>query len=108
MKYGIKIMNVVTVYVVIFFAIGMGFTFVSEYLIQIDWFGDKICDWKGWGTNYNNVSFHKHGEFYHYKGDVYLIWGSRHFWYFWALMTLSLVTLIRGVVHSSIIKKPVN
>lgn len=61
--------------IVIFFSLGIAFTYVPDHLR--DFFGD---------TPFNDGRL---GEMdYNWK------WGARHYWYFWMMVFLSILTIV--------------
>ena len=99
-----RLFNVMTLYIILLFSISIGGTYLSDYLNDNYWLGDQMCIRTRFNISniYNNsdVLYHKHGDDKHYKGDVYITWGARHYWYNYGLFVLWCVSLIRGVVSS--------
>jgi len=60
--------------------IGLLGTFLSDYLIEINWFGDY----------YDTSKEANDGTYYH--------WGARHCWYNWSIVLLVCTSVIRSIV----------
>ena len=77
-----KIFTVITTYILIILALAILGTFLSDYLVNINWFGD-----------YTELRFK--GKEYEYTSKC---WGARHYSYNWGLFFLFLTTLARCIV----------
>tara|TARA_B100000809_G_scaffold232426_1_gene248316 strand:+ start:356 stop:625 length:270 start_codon:yes stop_codon:yes gene_type:complete len=77
-----KVFNTVTISLIILIGIGLMGTFLSDYLVSIDWFGDTSRTGKFWGSK-----------------EAYTIheWGARHYWYNWGVFFLFITALLRAV-----------
>lgn len=76
-----KVFNLITFYILLILSMGMLGTYFSEYLIEINWFGDIDT-----------------GKIYVNSGKKVIIWGVRHYWYNWGVFFLFLSTIIRAIV----------
>ena len=76
-----KVFNLITFYSLIITSMGMLGTYFSEYLIEINWFGDIDT-----------------GKVYVDSGEKATIWGARHYWYNWGSLFLFICTIIRAIV----------
>ena len=77
MKYNVYLG--IAIRIVILFTIAMFWTFIPEYLRGF--FGDVPCDY--------NVKIYGCGTI-----DLEWSWGARHYWYFWMVFFLFILTLI--------------
>lgn len=75
----------IAIRIIILFTIGSLMTFVPDHLRAF--FGDTVhvCD-TGW---------HSHGFF---GIDKSYEWGARHYWYFWMMVLLFLLSLVNVIV----------
>ena len=78
-----KIFNVIALWIFVSVLIGVSGTFLSDYLVSIDWFGDHSV------TRFNS---------FYGKEVVDDYWGARHYWYNWGVFLLFSVSTIRGIV----------
>lgn len=76
-----KVFNLMTFYILLIVSMGMLGTYLSDYLIEINWFGD---------IDTNKV--------YVESGKRVPIWGPRHYWYNWGSLVLFICTIIRSIV----------
>ncbi len=76
-----KVFNLITFYILLITSMGMLGTYLSEYLIEINWFGDIDT-----------------GRIYVESGKRVIIWGPRHYWYNWGMFVLFVCTVIRSIV----------
>jgi hypothetical protein len=76
-----KIFNIVFVYVVFITLMGIGWSYLTDYLTEINWFGDSV-ETRSWsdGTEYE-----------------YEVYGIRHIWYNTGLWCTSLTMTVRVV-----------
>tara|TARA_R110002074_G_scaffold55696_2_gene137926 strand:- start:15 stop:290 length:276 start_codon:yes stop_codon:yes gene_type:complete len=76
-----KIFNIIFGYIIFAVAMGIGMSYLTEYLVDINWFGDVI-------------------EIRSYSGEKYeyVKWGMRHIWYNAGLWLVSFTTFIRVTV----------
>ena len=79
-----KVFNTITITLIALIAIGMCGTFLSDYLISINWFGDyEVKHLNYWDSGKDVVIKH---------------WGARHYWYNWGCFSLFITALVRGIV----------
>lgn len=76
-----KVFNLITFYILLITSMGMLGTYFSEYLSEINWFGDIDTD-----------------KVYVNTGKRVTIWGPRHYWYNWGMLFLFVCTIIRAIV----------
>lgn len=76
-----KLFNLITFYILLIVSMGMLGTYFSEYLSEINWFGDIDT-----------------GKIYVDSGKKVTIWGARHYWYNWGVGFLFVSTIIRAIV----------
>lgn len=74
-----KVFNTITISLVVLIGIGMCGTFLSDYLISINWFGDYSDNTRGMDGRFNH-------------------WGARHYWYNWGVFFLFVTALARCIV----------
>ena len=74
-----KVFNVITISILLLMLIGIGGTYLSDYLVSINWFGDSEPYETQWGTSVD--------------------WGARHHWYNWGLGFLFMSALCRSIAH---------
>ena len=79
-----KIFNAITINLLVLTAIGLAGTFLSDYLISINWFGD-----------YKEVKNYYGSE----KTFINNVWGARHYWYNWGCGLLFLTGFFRCVCN---------
>tara|TARA_R110002126_G_scaffold207522_1_gene354530 strand:- start:376 stop:654 length:279 start_codon:yes stop_codon:yes gene_type:complete len=77
-----KIFNIIFGYIIFAVAMGIGMSYLTEYLADTNWFGDVIEI-----RRYTNVEEYE-----------YVKWGMRHIWYSAGLWLVSFTTLIRVMV----------
>ncbi len=75
-----KLFNLITFYIILITSMGMSVTYFSEYLIEINWFGDIDT-----------------GKVYVDNGKKVTIWGARHYWYNWGVLFLFIATIFRSI-----------
>ena len=88
-----KKINKISLIVLIIFSIGFLGSFIVDYIVSINGFGDNIC---GQITK----DHHWHGMFSGAKcyGET-ILWGARHYWYNWGVACLFIVSLFRiGII----------
>lgn len=73
-----KIFNAITLCILFLILIGIAGTYLSDYLIDINWFGDSI-----------------ETEYFLGRSHEREVWGARHYWYNWGVFILFLATFIR-------------
>ena len=78
MKTTNKIFNAITISIIVLTSIGLFGSYLSEYLIDINWFGDSTKTIHIIGGSYERV-----------------IWGARHYWYNWGFTLLFITSIIR-------------
>tara|TARA_B110000008_G_C16752095_1_gene477092 strand:- start:35 stop:343 length:309 start_codon:yes stop_codon:yes gene_type:complete len=76
-----KLFNLITFYIILITLTGMSGTYLSDYLIEINWFGDIDT-----------------GKIYVESRKRVIIWGPRHYWYNWGSLVLFICTIIRAIV----------
>ena len=75
-----KIFNAITLYILAIFSIAIIGTYLSDYLVSINWFGDYVSDTRsGWDGSYER-------------------WGARHYWYNWGMFLLFVLSIVRAIV----------
>jgi len=74
-----KLFNLITFYILLIVSMGMVGTFLSDYLIEINWFNDVYT-----GRVYSS-------------GKKVIIWGIRHYWYNWGVFLLFIATIFRSI-----------
>lgn len=76
-----KLFNITTLTILSLVIIGICGTYLSDYLIEINWFGDY--------TSLDLV----------YGGEKKLCkhWGARHYWYNWGVFLLMTVSVFRYI-----------
>ena len=77
-----KIFNIIFGYIIFAVAMGIGMSYITEYLVDTNWFGDVI-----------EIRRYSNGEEYEYYK-----WGIRHMWYNVGLWLASFTTFIRVMV----------
>ena len=80
-----KIFNIIFGYIIFAVAMGIGMSYLTEYLVDTNWFGDVIEI-----RRYTNVE--------EYEEYEYVKWGMRHIWYSAGLWLVSFTTLTRVLV----------
>lgn len=75
-----KVFNLITFYILLIVSMGMLGTYFSEYLTEINWFGDIYT-----GRVYTD-------------GKKVIHWGARHYWYNWGMFFLFVSTFFRAIV----------
>lgn len=78
-----RIFNTITIGIILISVIGISGTFISDYLISINWFGD-----------YEELRYK--GKEYEYLAKC---WGVRHYWYNWSLSLLVLTSVLRLFIN---------
>ena len=83
MKKTNKIFIAIIFHLTILITIGIAGTYLSDYLIEIKWFGDEKVNL------YNNYSerYYEHNN-----------WGARHYWYNFGVALFFLTSLSRSIV----------
>ncbi len=76
-----KLFNLITFYIILITFIGLSGSFLSDYLIEINWFNDIDT-----------------GKTFIYDGGKVIDWGIRHYWYNWGVFFLFVSTIIRAIV----------
>ena len=74
-----KVFNMISLSILLLMCIGIGGTYLSDYLVEINWFGD--------GSEVYVNQF----------GKETVEWGARHYWYNWGLTFLFVSTVLRAV-----------
>lgn len=72
-----KVFTTITISILVLSLIGIFGTYLSDYLIEINWFGDS----KPYKTSCGN------------RVD----WGARHYWYNWGVSLLFITSLARAI-----------
>jgi len=80
-----KVINIAIIYILIILATGVIGTYLSDYLVMVDWFGDAkpICrilgdhNHKG-RLDFQQINYVRNGIC---KFDYIPKWGARHYWY---------------------------
>ena len=84
-----KIFNIITLTIVSIVVTGILGTYLSDYLIGINWFGDYKSLDKMWGGG----------------KEICAHWGARHYWYNWGIVLLILITVAKSIAKiSNVIK----
>ena len=78
-----KIFNIIFGYIIFAVAMGIGMSYLTEYLVDTNWFGDVV-----------KIRRYTNGDY----GPEYIKWGARHIWYNAGLWLTSLATLTRVMV----------
>ena len=78
-----RIFNAISISILALILIGLSGTFLSDYLVSINWFDD----------------FSKIESKYGGKEMEYFYWGTRHYWYNWGLFFLFLTAFGRSVAN---------
>lgn len=74
-----RVFSTITISLLILFSLAISGTYLSDYLISVNWFGDYTTDTRTtWGG--------------------YQHWGARHYWYNWGVSLLFITSLARSVV----------
>lgn len=73
-----KIINSITIFLIIILILGFSGTFLFDYLKSINWFGDHE-EQRGYGEYIRTVT----------------VWGARHYWYNWGLFFLFCLSIAR-------------
>ena len=106
MKKTNKIINTIYIYVVILVTIGIFGTYLEEYLEDSKFFNDRTTEQHAcesleidhehyaYGIGYTSFWNGKNCTYEFYKR---IDWGERHYWYFWGVTILWIITAIRGV-----------
>lgn len=79
----VKFIFLLSLQVILLFIVGMFGTFLSEYLQQIGFFADVYL---------------KEPVFNEFSGSSHWEWGARHYWYFWMVVVLFILQIIRIVM----------
>lgn len=81
MKKAVKYTSLLTLQIILLGLIGIFGTFLSDYLVSINWFGDYV------GIDY-------------FTNKKELMYGSRHYWYNWVISVLFIVQVGRIIIWS--------
>lgn len=82
-----RIFTTISISLIALLAIGFAGTFVSDYLVSVNWFDD-----------YSNMESRYGG-----RSREYFYWGARHYWYNWGVFFLFITSLARCVVKVVVI-----
>jgi hypothetical protein len=77
-----RVFTQISLSIIVLFFIAVAGTYLSDYLLSINWFNDhiEIRNFYGGGGDYE-----------------YEVWGARHYWYNWSVGLLFLTSLARAV-----------
>ena len=99
-----KIFNIITIYIIGLLIIGITGTYLSDYLNDVNWFGDTVLGGGKCLATGEHTHYYDYGEKLFMKKGVCLYikssskeWGARHLWYNWGVVILFLLSLSRGV-----------
>ncbi len=102
-----KIFNTISIYIIGLLIIGVTGTYLSDYLNEVNWFGDvKTGETKCFATgehshyNYGSKSFINKDGVCLYVYNSIEQWGARHYWYNFGVVILFVLSLARGLVKT--------
>ena len=77
-----KTFNAIFLWTMLIFSIGIAGTYLSDYLISINWFGDADVYQFNWRSG---------------NKERYTEWGARHYWYNWSVSISFVISIVRGI-----------
>jgi hypothetical protein len=79
-----NIFNIILLWLCLMVSAGICGTFLSDYLVSINWFGDAEVLDMNWSTG---------------KKYTRIKWGARHYWYNWGVSLLFITSMVRGIFY---------
>ena len=80
-----KVFTVIAVHLALLIGIGILGTFLSDFLTEINWFGDVVL------TDDKFV-------YQAFGGKSQVKWGARHYWYNWGCFLFAVLSVFRCIV----------